>query len=396
MDGDQRTRGISGLGDLLLVLSKWKKFIAVNVLVVSIVAAGISFLLPKWYRSTATILPPKSQNLLGIIGSASSTLSRSIDPLRMLGAGRGEADFYRYLAIVRSRTLLERVVKEFNLVEAYGIPQDEPYKAMDELEKNINLRVNEEGTLSIEVTDRDSSRVATMARYIITVLDEINQQLGVTEARSNREFLEQRVADNLREMHQIEDTLKEFQEKHGFVVPSDKTSEGISAVAELYVRKTVKELELGLLKRTVGNDDPRLTMAQMELSEIDKKLQDVPELGVTYLRLYRDFTVQQRIYETIIPILEQARIEERRDTPTLLVLDYPDVPQIPYSPKKRIIVLVFFLLSFLVSVAIAFVRENLQRMKSDRPEEYNKLVDGWNGLTRWISLRRSIEPPGGE
>jgi len=396
MNGDQRTRGISGLGDLLLVLSKWKKFIAVNVLVVSIVAAGISFLLPKWYRSTATILPPKSQNLLGILGSASSTLSRSIDPLRMLGAGRGEADFYRYLAIVRSRSLLERVVKEFNLVEAYGIPQDEPYKAMDELEKNINLRVNEEGTLSIEVTDRDSSRVATMARYIIAVLDEINQQLGVTEARSNREFLEQRVADNLREMHQIEETLKEFQEKHGFIVPSDKTSEGISAVAELYVRKTVKELELGLLKRTVGNDDPRLMMAQMELSEIDKKLQDVPELGVTYLRLYRDFTVQQRIYETIIPILEQARIEERRDTPTLLVLDYPDVPQIPYSPKKRIIVLVFFLLSFLVGVTIAFVRENLQRMKSDRPEEYDKLVDGWNGLTRWISFRRSIEPPGGE
>lgn len=389
MNGDQRTRGISGLGDLLLVLGKWRKFIVINVVIVTVAAAVVSFLLPRWYRSTATILPPKGQNLLGLLGSASSTLSRSIDPLRMLSSGRSEADFYRYLAIVKSRTLLEQVVKEFNLTEVYGIPPGELYKAVDELETNINLRVNEEGTLSVEVTDRDSARVASMARYVVASLDHINQQLGVTEARGNREFLEQRVADNLREMHQTEDAMREFQEKHGFIVPSDKTTEGISAVAELYVRKTLKELELGLLKRTVGNDDPRLLMAQMELSEINKKLADVPELGVVYLRLYRDFAVQQRIYETLVPILEQARLEERRDTPTLLVLDYPDVPQIPYSPKKRIIVLVFFLLSLIVSVAVAFVRENLERMKNDRPEEYNKLADGWKGLTRLISFRRS-------
>jgi uncharacterized protein involved in exopolysaccharide biosynthesis len=332
--------------------------------------------------------------MLGMLGSTSAALSRSVDPLRLLGAGRTGSDFYRYLAIIKSRTLLEKVVGEFNLTEVYGISSSEAYKAVDEIEKNIILTVNEEGTLSIEVDDQDSVRVASMARYVIRVLDQINRQLGTTEARSNREFLEQRVADNLREMRKTEEALKEFQQQHGFIVPSDKVSEGISAVAELYVRKTVKELELGLLKRSVGNDDPRLIMAQMELSEIDKKLQDVPELGVAYLRLYRDFTVQQRIYETIIPILEQARLEERRDTPTLLVLDYPDVPQVPYSPKKRIIVLVFFLVSLIVSTAVAFILENLQRMKIGRPDEYEKLARGWNELTRWIRVRRSTESQG--
>jgi len=291
--------------------TKWKKFISLTVLGVTVIAAAASFLLPKLYRSTATILPPKNQDLVGMLASGSSSISRSLDPLRALGAGRSSADFYRYLAIIKSRTLLERVVGEFNLAEVYGIPSSELFKAVDELESNINLRVNEEGTFTIEVTDRDPVRVASMARSIVTILDQINQKLGTTEARSNREFLEQRVADNLQEMHKTEEALKDFQEKHGFLIPNDKNTGAISAVAELYVRKTLKELEIGLLKRTVGNDDPRLTMSQVELSEIDKKLEDVPELGVAYLRLYRDFAIQQRVYETLIPILEQARIEER-------------------------------------------------------------------------------------
>ncbi|HLF19901.1 MAG TPA: GNVR domain-containing protein [Bacteroidota bacterium] len=394
MNAEEQTQSISGLGDVLFVIGKWKKFIGVSVMSVTVVTAIISFLLPTLYRSTAVILPPKNQDVIGMLASSAASLSRSIDPLRMLGAGRTSADFYRYLAIVKSRTLLERTVKEFDLAEVYGIPPNESYKAVEELESNINLRANEEGTLSIELIDRDSARVALMARFVVAELDRINQQLGTTEARGNREFLEQRVADNLREMRKTEDSLKEFQQQHGFVVPSDKPTEGISAVAELYVRKTLKELEIGLLKKTVGKNDPRLTIAQMELFEIDKKLEDVPELGVTYLRLYRDFAVQQRVYETIIPILEQARIEEQRDTPTLLVLDYPDVPKIPFSPKKRIIVLVFFVLSLIVSTAVALIRENLQRMKIGRPDEYETLVRGWNELTRWIRVRRRTESGG--
>ena len=392
MNAEEQTKSISGLGDILYVLGRWKKLIFVSALSVAAVAAIVSFLLPQLYRSTAVILPPKNQDVIGMLASSAASLSRSIDPLRVLGAGRTGTDFYRYLAIVKSRTLLERTVIEFNLAEVYGIASGESYKAVDELESNINLRVNEEGTLSIELIDRDSARVALRARFVVGELDRINQQLGTTEARGNREFLEQRVADNVREMRKTEETLKEFQQQHGFVVPTDKSTEGISAVAELYARKTMKELEIGLLSRTVGKDDPRLKIAQVELSELDKKLENVPELGVEYLRLYRDFAVQQRVYETIIPILEQARIEEQRDTPTLLILDYPDVPKIPFSPKKRIIVLVFFLVALIVSIAVAFVRENLQRMKTGRPEEYEKLARGWGELTRWIRIRRSTEP----
>jgi len=110
----------------------------------------------------------------------------------------------------------------------------------------------------------------------------------------------------------------------------------------------------------------------------------VPELGIAYLRLYRDFTIQQRIYETIVPILEQARIEEQRDTPTLLVLDKPVVPEMAYAPRKRVIVTIFFFIALIVSIGIAFMRESLERLKNGQPEEYEKLSRGVRGLTQWM------------
>src|SRR3972149_2805000 len=129
MNAEGQSKGISGLGDILFVLGKWKKFISLTVLGVTVIAAAASFLLPKLYRSTATILPPKNPDLVGMLASGSSSISRSLDPLRALGAGRSSADFYRYLAIIKSRTLLERVVGEFNLAEVYGIPSSELFKS---------------------------------------------------------------------------------------------------------------------------------------------------------------------------------------------------------------------------------------------------------------------------
>lgn len=51
--------------DVVHVLSKWRKFILYNFIIFSLVAAAISFVLPKWYTSTAVLLPPEEKSSLG-------------------------------------------------------------------------------------------------------------------------------------------------------------------------------------------------------------------------------------------------------------------------------------------------------------------------------------------
>ncbi|MFC1502682.1 Wzz/FepE/Etk N-terminal domain-containing protein, partial [bacterium] len=100
--------------DYLIVLFKWKKFIVVNCFVVGILAAALSLMIPKWYRSKTTILPPSgdSQDV-----NLSSLLTDM--PFASFGFEGSSASTNLYIAILKSRTVMEAIVKKYNLMERY-------------------------------------------------------------------------------------------------------------------------------------------------------------------------------------------------------------------------------------------------------------------------------------
>ncbi len=115
----------------------------------------------------------------------------------------------------------------------------------------------------------------------------------------------------------------------------------------------------------------------MQLAEVNAKLKDVPEMGTAFRRLYREFAIQQKLFEVLVPMLEQAKIEEQRNTATLLILDKAVVAELPYRPKKRIIVTVFFLMAVVSSIATAFFIEKMRSLEKAKPTLFEDLRKGW-------------------
>jgi uncharacterized protein involved in exopolysaccharide biosynthesis len=373
----------SGIIRFLDIVARWKKFILIIVLVVTFLAAGISFLLPRWYKGSATILPPKNQNPLGNLSSLTTALGRQLNPLRALSSVSTSPELYNYLSILKSRTLLEMVVTKYDLIRRYEVSNNSMDAAVRILFNNVTFKVNEEGTLIVEVLDREAERAAEMTNYIVSLLDQINQEMSSSEASGIREFIGKRVSQNLSDLKKSEEALKEFQKKSGFVGITETDNSAVEGIANLYALKIKKELEIGVQSKTLGNDNPTLKSARLELSEIESKLKSIPDEGVQYLRLYREFAVQQKLYEILFPLYEQSKVDEQRDTPTLLILDKAKIPDRPVYPKKMIIVVVFFSLSLIVSLGIAFYSESLEQMKKLKPEEYDHLRKILNSIFRW-------------
>lgn len=381
MEGSRRSP--FSLVDLLGALSRSRKFVYINVGVITIGAVIVSLLLPRWYMGSATILPPKNQGLLGLVGASSSTLMRQLTPLRALGTGAQSPDLYNYLAILKSRSVMERVVLHFDLFTRYDVRDSMMDDAIKALSGNVDFKVSEEGTLRVDVADKDPVQAAAMANYFVALLDELNRALNTREARGNRAFIEERVAAILADLRKAEEDLRQYQEKYGFVAIGENAASSVSAVAALYAEKTKKELEVGILKRTVGRDNPLLGSAELQLSELNRKLKQVPQLGMGFLRVYREFMVQQKLYETLLPFLEQAKVEEQRDTPTLLILDSAVPPERAFYPKKTIIVLVFFFLSVVLSISVVMVRERVAIFAKERPGEYERVRDSLRSFRFW-------------
>ena len=170
----------SGLIAALELLFAWRRFIIINVLVVAILAVGVSLILPKKYKATASVLPPRQQDLFSFGGIAGS-LAKSIPGAGKLGLGQ-KSSSYNYFAILNSRTALEQIVRQFDLLAVYDISDSSMEKAIKRLTDNVAFEEQGDENITIDVKDEDPKRAAAMANAFVDILNEMSIKLGTIEA----------------------------------------------------------------------------------------------------------------------------------------------------------------------------------------------------------------------
>jgi len=376
--------------DYLYIVVKRRQFIFKTVLGVGILSAALSLLMPNWYMATASVLPPKRPGgLLSLLeGSGFSSLLRNIPGISGKLSGGQEA--YSYLAILQSRTVLERVVRKFDLMTVYGISDGSMDKTLKELRNNAAFDFATEGNIVITVLDKNPQRAADMANYFVELLNERSVQLGTQEARSNREFVERRYQQNQRDLKNAEDSLKAFQQRYGIYALPEQTAGAIKAASMLKAEADAKEIELGIVRRSFGDENTRVQALRLELSEINRKMgemkfgtadwyndrslnlfvpfKDVPEIGAEYIRRFRDFEVQNRMMDFLVPLYEQAKIDEQKDTPVVLELDKAVAPERKSKPRRSLIVLTCMAVALMFGTTWVFVQEIYHREKDTNPK----------------------------
>jgi uncharacterized protein involved in exopolysaccharide biosynthesis len=344
----------------LEILLRWKNFIIINTLVLAIITAGISYMLPNWYKSTASILPPKQQDLFGSAVGASSLL-KGLAGGKALGNLGKSSSSYSYLAILKSRTTMVAVIEKFQLRSVYEISNNNMDLAIKALEGNVLAEAQDDDNINVEVTDKDPQRAADMANYFIELLNTTSLRFGTGEARSNREFIERRLDQCRADLHNSEDSLRAFQEKKEIFISTDEKNSSVAAYAELYAAKAKKEIEIAVLEKYVAADNPALQEKRSELVEIAKKVSTFPKAGLEGVRLYRDVMTQEKILEFLLPIYEQARIDEKKDVPVLLVLDKAVPATRKAKPARMLIVIIVAVLVLAISIALVFLLQRFDQ-----------------------------------
>ena len=395
--------------DYLVVITKHSKFLLRFVVGCVLLTVIILWLfMSKWYKATSVIIPPKQKNTLGLL---SSVMRSSTSPLRSLGlAGGGSDDLSQFQTILKSRRCLDAVVDRFDLMKVYNakIRGD----ARKELEENLTVAMGkEEVSLEVSLYDTDRQRVADMANFFVETLNKIYLEISVAEAKSNREFLELRYRQNLRDLKNAEDSLKIFQKRFGIYSVPDQMKAAIEAAGAIESQIALKEIQLGILEKTTTPNNELREQTLLELTALRHQMSTLqfgqtgksdrfqvfppfdkaPELGVQYFRLYREVELQGKILELILPLFEQAKIEEQRDTPSVLVLDSAVPPELASKPRRLLVTAIVLLVSIIIGTVLTFFVESWQTGRSKRLEEDRVKIDQiWKSLnlTRWFASRR--------
>jgi len=341
---------------ILKTIIQWRRFILAAGLLTAAIAAVVSFLLPQWYTSNASVFPPQQG---GGMSGYMQLLQQSLQiPILAPSAG-GTRPGTIYIDILLSRKVGEKIVEEFELKKVYKA--ELVTDAIEALHSHTFFSLLENGLLKIDFEDRSPERAAAVANRYVSLLDEFNRELNVTRAAKTREFAGRQMEIHERELREAEEDLKNFQEEHEALQLDQQMTSAIDIVAELTARAVAMEVDLDILRQYASTNSEEYVRKKREYDEVLAQLQkfkadsarsdndfvrsffpsfdSLPELGLELARLMRRVKTEEAVYRLLVEEYEKSRIEEARDTPTVQVLDKASPPETRSRPKRKMLIL---------------------------------------------------------
>jgi len=395
---------------------KWRRVTIRNVLIVTVVALIISFIIRPKFTAVATVLPPSTEEgtLAGLAGmfSGQAVFGASMSRLGFSGLFR-PSDLFA--AILKSGRIKGEIINRFDLKKRFKA------KTMHDVQKTLSkmtkINVTAEGIIEVAVTHRDKYLATNIANGFIEELDKFNTETRMTMGKRYRIFLEKRLDQTANDLAAAEDSLRKFKEKHRTVALDEEMRSAIEMIAKLKSEQVIREIQKGAWAGADDERNPYIQNLNQQIDAIEKQLSAIefgttsknrqefgagfsvplsrlPKLSIELARLIRDFKVQETIYELLTQSFEQAKLMELRDTPTVQILDQASPPEKKSWPKRSLIVIFAFCLSLAFSVLLAFILEYTEDVKlnPNRHTEfinfYCQLRHDFSNLSNYLKIRR--------
>ena len=370
--------------DVINILNKWKISIIKNVFYISFITAIFSFILPKTFTASAVLMPPGNQQDVSILNA----FSDSELPFGGL-ISKTEEEAMKLIAILKSRTVMETIIKKYNLIEFYKAENIE--EALESLADHVSLEIEEEGTLSIKAHvstgwlhyDKDELKVrelsAKIANEFVNQLDIVNKRLQTEQAVHQRKFLGERYGENLMDLIKAEEKLKQFKENHNIISIESQTRTAIESAAALKNQILINEVQKGVVSRKLKLTHPEIIGIEDEIRELTVKLHEIeygkdtsenvrgnlflvlseiPQIDADLMRLTREVDIQSTLFIYLTQQYEDAKIQEAKNTPTVQLLDPAVTPIKKSSPKRLLMVFIMALITFVISSTYALIKIN--------------------------------------
>jgi len=293
------------------VLWASRKLIAVITGSVTAAAIIISYLLPQYFASTVVILPEASQSKLAALGGLSDLAS-----LAGVNVGAEASPTKLYPVIVKSEAVLKNVIyrkyrtKAFTdsvtLVQLWDGGEENPLLAYetvlrslrDELDVSLDSKTN---VLTVSLLTKEPQLSADIVNAIAHELDVFSRTKRTTNASAQRKWIEGRLTEVKADLENSEIALKDFRENNRRVV-------------------------------------------------------DSPDLLLKQGRFIREVEISSALFAELKKQYEVAKIEEIKNIPIVNVMDAGRPAAKNEKPKKAIIAVVFFLLSFFGGIGFVLLR----------------------------------------
>ena len=378
--------------DLLIVLAKHKKLVLGLPFATALIASMLSLQAPDIYTGTTTLLPPQQSS------SAGSAVAAQLSGLaQLVGAGEGiKGTNDIYVAILKSRRIADKIIQRFGLVQIFEIDSKHPSDVYRALAGMTKIGAERDGTITIDVDDKDPKLAAELANAYVDELTKLNQTMALTEASQRRLFFERQFAQAKENLANAEAAARQALQTGGLIKVDAQGIAMAQAAARLRGEISAKEVSIGAMRAYATDRNPNLLFAQREVESMKRELakiegaggsgvagKETGDQGTESVRRLRDVKYYEVIFDQLAKQYELAKIEEAKGSSVIQVLDKAIVPDRKSKPFRSRIVLTYTFGALFISIVLAFILDAMAKARSD-PQKAERMRD----LSRYLAWRK--------
>lgn len=308
------------LVDLFAVLWKYKKMIIITTGIAMIgvlVVCIISLMLPPDKSFMPNKYTPKAQMLINNEDSGASSMLGSLGGLASFaGVNVPATSTNSALAgyLVNSNTIQDAVINRFNFIEEWEIEKSPIAESRKALKEKLKSAYDEDtGIFTISFEDKDPVLARDVVNYVVELLDQRFNELGVDKNKLTKQNLEENINTTYNEIINLQSQIGNIEQ----------------TVSNVYSPSSTPSIMMDT------------TMVRMELS------------------------VQEEIYKNLKAQYESLKVQMASEKPVFQIVEYAEIPDQKSGPSRgKLCIIVTFAAGFL-SVFLAFLLNALKNMKSD-------------------------------
>ena len=279
----ERNEGSIDLSRLFQIMGNHKSAIVGIISICTIVAAVISFVLPKQYEST-TLVQTRSAAKMDISGAAAAMAALGV------GGGSVSSPTMNYIELMKTRTVLDPII------DSLGFEEAQKPDAKGFAKAYLDIR-NTKGTNLIEVAARGKTpeeaqhiSQAVVDNFLLMQTD-MNQQ---TQSLLMK-FLDERIGTAKHEAEDAEAKLAQFSREHKLYSPDDQAKAAIEQMAAF--------------DKAIGEVEVAARSAQASLDAANEKLGEQKSASKAY-NISDNSTVQKIRDQIVAKRLEIVGLEQ--------------------------------------------------------------------------------------
>ena len=356
---------------LCSILRKRWKLILIFTLAAGVLSVIYSLFLPNYYKSSASVYLFPRNNYSSLSASFYNAKSDSL-------LDNGEVSLLN--TSLKSESMSEYIINKFGIATNPAVVGDKSNfkeedlifdKVLANFERIVSINYDSNNNL---ITISAETMSATTSADIVNAYLEKLEDFTNNPQKAKLKFIENQLSKVTSELEKSENDLKKYQQKHNFFSLDKESSVILNKLASLEAQKNEVEYTIGWLKNytekaeglkenmseitvQIEANNWKKNNIELKIQELEKELGEIPDTSMEFVRLKRNLSIKEKIFEILNEQHEIAKIAEAEEGCQYKIIDRPRVSRLKSKPYRKSICILYTFIAFVFSIGLAVVME---------------------------------------